>query len=798
MDQKLSQLIEELTTSGESQLNAQKMKELKKICKSSEEQLSHAYHLLKTQLAQDHAEIRLSAFQIVDALFTRSHQFRVLLVSDFQEFLELTLGTDNDHPLPPPREAAQRLKQAAMQAVEGWNEKFGEAYKKLALGYHFLKHTKKVDFRDVDGRTVAERKREEEKQKHLDRIHRESAERAKREMEEMSDEIQSCLTEVENCFKLLVPLDLGPYIEDKFFAEASGITEGHVPCTLSSDLATSCESGLPGSQNEEQPCCSKDLLASTYHVGSVVGLKALAQTAEQDPSRDEDEHSGPEEFLRSHGLGSHKYTLDVELPSDGLKVQENEDNLAVLHAARDSLKLIQNKFLPTVCSWVQRFTRGGIYSGHLKQAIDLKMELELALKKYEELNIQPGKGQRSRGCLGPVRLIMPTFSGKAEIAALCCQLNGHFPDLSLQTDVNERHCSEVLGDFACRSWRAREALLVDEVIGGSRTVSGSAQAQTEALEDSEDEDQDFVEVPEKEGYEPRIPDHLRAEYGLEPKASLKTLEKGRAVCSLQERTRMRKEEEASDPTSAAAQLLRLQDSLPSTSPSSTRLLLGPKEAQKQAERARAPIVPFGVDLCYWGQEKLTAGKILKSDSQHRFWKPSEVEEEVDSAHVSEMLHSRHITFAGKFEPVQHQCRALKPNGRLCERQDRLKCPFHGKIIPRDDKGQPLNPEDRAREQRQQLQQQQAHPDWQDPEFMKDVEAATGVDLGSSKYGKKGKGKKKKHPNLTDLRERANTSRARLEKKVFAKAAVQRVVAAMNQMDQKKHEKFANQFNYALN
>lgn len=112
--------------------------------RSSEEQLSHTYHLLKTQLTQDHAEIRLSAFQIVDELFTRSHQFRVLLVSDFQEFLELTMGTYNEHPLPPPREAAQRLKQAAMQAVEGWNEKFGEAYKKLALGYHFLKHIKKV------------------------------------------------------------------------------------------------------------------------------------------------------------------------------------------------------------------------------------------------------------------------------------------------------------------------------------------------------------------------------------------------------------------------------------------------------------------------------------------------------------------------------------------------------------------------------------------------------------------------------------------------------------------------------
>lgn len=30
-----------------------------------------------------------------------------------------------------------------------------------------------------------------------------------------------------------------------------------------------------------------------------------------------------------------------------------------------------------------------------------------------------------------------------------------------------------------------------------------------------------------------------------------------------------------------------------------------------------------------------------------------------------------------------------------------------------------------------------------------------------------------------------------------RAAVQRVVTAMNRMDQKKHEKFANQFNYAL-
>lgn len=42
--------------------------------------------------------------------------------------------------------------------------------------------TLQVDFQDVDARTLAERKREEEKQKRLDRIYRERAERAVQEM----------------------------------------------------------------------------------------------------------------------------------------------------------------------------------------------------------------------------------------------------------------------------------------------------------------------------------------------------------------------------------------------------------------------------------------------------------------------------------------------------------------------------------------------------------------------------------------------------------------------------------------
>lgn len=52
--------------------------------------------------------------------------------------------------------------------------------------------------------------------------------------------------------------------------------------------------------------------------------------------------------------------------------------------------------------------------------------------------------------------------------------------------------------------------------------------------------------------------------------------------------------------------------------------------------------------------------------------------------------------------------------------------------------------------------------------MRDIEAATGENLGSDRVGKKGKGKKKKYPNLSDLKQSTNTSRSRLGKKVFNK------------------------------
>ncbi|XP_040191197.1 LOW QUALITY PROTEIN: UV-stimulated scaffold protein A [Rana temporaria] len=714
MNQRLEELVESLTTSGEPELKAEPLKELKKICKSSDEHIRHVYHLLLTQLNQEHAEIRLSAFQIVGELFTRSHQFRTLLIDNFQEFLELTVETDYDQPLPPPKEVAQKMKTLAIKAVQEWHEKFGEAYKKLSLGFHFLKQRKMVDFQDVRSRTLAQRKREEEKQKRLENIYREKAKKAKTEMEEMLAEIQSCLTEMENCFKLLLPDpdEFNLLHEDTEHSRSTAGSSGssqpkpnHVSPSRSCDV------------DDEQPCCSKDLPA-------VVLSGPSHENAEEETSEesDDDFEAVEESFIRDHGLGSHKYSLDIEISRD-LKVNKNEDNTDVVNSLMDAHKLAKNKFWPSVQSWIQVFTKAGVTDDSLRCAIDLKNRLENAMKKNKEMKID---------CM--------TREGKP--------------------------------------------------VGAS---------------EDEDED-DFEEVPEKEGYEPHIPDHLRAEYGLEaPSTSssspLKKVEVKKPPQLLVAPRRKRNDNEL-DPTCAAATLKVMRDKLSSYASSSAEEP-NSKNTKREEDLSKAPVVPFGIDLHYWGKDQPTAGKILKVTSQHRFWAASEMDEETENKELEAMLKTRYISFPGKFEPVKHKCRVPLPNGSLCERQDRIKCPFHGKIIPRDEIGVPINPEDREREVKEKFEQQAKEQDWRDPELMREIEQATGEDL-SSMYvetpGKKTKrkGKKKKYPNLTDLKQKANTTRSRLEKKVFSPGSVKRAISAMNQMDKRRHEKFANQFNYALN
>jgi hypothetical protein len=51
---------------------------------------------------------------------------------------------DYELPLPPPKAAAEFLQRKAIEFIQKWQDKFGDAYKKLSLGYSYLKTCKKA------------------------------------------------------------------------------------------------------------------------------------------------------------------------------------------------------------------------------------------------------------------------------------------------------------------------------------------------------------------------------------------------------------------------------------------------------------------------------------------------------------------------------------------------------------------------------------------------------------------------------------------------------------------------------
>ena len=124
----------------------------------------------------------------------------------------------------------------------------------------------------------------------------------------------------------------------------------------------------------------------------------------------------------------------------------------------------------------------------------------------------------------------------------------------------------------------------------------------------------------------------------------------------------------------------------------------------------------------------------------------------------------------------------------------MKCPFHGKIIPRDEQGAPSNPDDYEAENERKRKQEEEEA----AEIRRDVEIATGSNLGSiiKKKKKFVNQKKQRYSRLTDLKKVPDAGRKRLEKRVLSSAAVKRVDAALNAIDTRRHlEKFGTNFNY---
>ncbi|CAF1293446.1 unnamed protein product [Adineta steineri] len=187
----------------------------------------------------------------------------------------------------------------------------------------------------------------------------------------------------------------------------------------------------------------------------------------------------------------------------------------------------------------------------------------------------------------------------------------------------------------------------------------------------------------------------------------------------------------------------------------------------------------------------------QNDIENPFVRPTESNEMPESLQYSLLMHKR--TYVSELPAIKWKCRAPLGNNKLCERMDRYKCPFHGRIIARDEQGQAADEKIRKHEEDQQLVRKRSRPEWQDPEMLEDIRLATGVDLRMSEANKRKKKKKKIESGLTELGIEENTVRKRLEKKLLNRASVKRIGAALEADERRRNEeKFHHQFNYSLN
>ncbi|PNF21519.1 hypothetical protein B7P43_G13514 [Cryptotermes secundus] len=328
LSRQVGKYVETLTHTGQKVLDKDVLKKLKNICKISDGYVEHAYHLLIYQLEKAHAEIRFSAFQICNELFRRSHFFRELLVSNMQHVMELTCETSSDRLLPPPRSVALSLKRMALQCIQEWNKEYGDGYKKLQLGYNFLKHCKKVDFNALQIENSAEQVRQQEQERRQNLINQEKLKKIMIEINEMQPEITNTLTALENCICLLFPTPEDFFIQDGNETETKSKISDEKPSPSNCSGTKQTEDQ---NKNEEQDLDQKDRLSELIESARKVEEKknivkndsdvpSISRSKDDDDMEEDNSEFGSETSdseedidFREYGILNSKYSIEVNV-----------------------------------------------------------------------------------------------------------------------------------------------------------------------------------------------------------------------------------------------------------------------------------------------------------------------------------------------------------------------------------------------------------------------------------------------------------------------------------------------------
>ena len=345
---KLYELVEELTTTGESKLDEKSMKSLKSLCKKSDENLTNVYHIIFNQMEKDHAEIRLSCFQIIDELFLRSHAFRQMILNDFHSLLELCVETNDERKLPPPKSAAKVLKSTALSNIENWNQKFGKHYKKLEIGYDFLKRVKRIDFAGMRSSTLLERQRQKSLETRQRDLEKRTIEKIKQEMQESCMDIESTILQGNSCLHLVLPR----------------------PCDLYTD------------ENSEL----RDEASQDTKFDSVRG-----ETTASSSNLDNLEEPNTHIIGKYHGIPTKDYKITIKISLGKTVVVESDDNKDILANLHDLMNEIRNKFVPMVNRWINILTKCNNVNDELAKCMRFKDSLKELTEKYNDIQIDRHK-----------------------------------------------------------------------------------------------------------------------------------------------------------------------------------------------------------------------------------------------------------------------------------------------------------------------------------------------------------------------------------------------------------------------
>lgn len=134
----------------------------------------------------------------------------------------------------------------------------------------------------------------------------------------MSQEIQAVLTEMENGFQLLMP-DPFDFMVNDAATVASRTAEVDKSVSCSSVRTTDQQAPFPEQLDDEQPCCSKDLpsMSLTPHTdrrdSDSAKVEKLGSVDCLESELTSDGNEDYANFVQSHGLGSRKYTLSLEI-----------------------------------------------------------------------------------------------------------------------------------------------------------------------------------------------------------------------------------------------------------------------------------------------------------------------------------------------------------------------------------------------------------------------------------------------------------------------------------------------------